>query len=82
MRMMTKVVNTESKHSNQKLAGHFAEPDAKKVSVIQKISLGCIEHVCLRLYFCFKNNPIILHLYALMEEFKQLEYLVIYVKGA
>lgn len=80
---MTKVVvNTESKHSNQKLTGHFAEPDAKKVSIIQKISLGCIKHVCLRLYFCFKNNPTILHLCALMEGFKQLEYLVIYIKGA
>lgn len=51
--MMTKVtVNTESKHTKQKLAGHFLESDAKKVRVVQEVSLGCIEHVCLRLYFC------------------------------
>ena len=37
MRVMTKAVfHTELKHSKQKLAGHFTEPDAKKVIVIQK----------------------------------------------
>lgn len=50
---MTKIgVNTELKHSKQKLVGHFTEPDAKKVNVIQKINLGCTEHVYLRLCFC------------------------------
>ena len=53
MRKMTKVtVSTESKHFRHKLAGHFIESDAKKVKVIQEISLGYMEHVCLRLHFC------------------------------
>lgn len=53
MRMMTKVtVSTESKHSKHELAGPFIESNAKKVKVIQEISLGYMEHVCPRLYFC------------------------------
>lgn len=41
---MTKVaVHTELKHSKQKLAGHFTELDAKKVNIIQKISLGALS---------------------------------------
>lgn len=59
MRMMTKItVSTGSKHSKPKLTGPFIESDAKKVKVIQEISLGYVEHLCLDCTFveCLKNN--------------------------
>lgn len=54
----------------------------KKVKVIREISLGYMEHLCLDCTFveCLKEQPTFRHPYALMEEFKQLEYLVICIK--
>lgn len=81
---MKVAVNTEVKHAKQIWQVVLGKQDVEKVKVIQEISLGYIEHVCLMGRFCemLSEQPnSFFYLYALKKEFKQLEYFIILHKG-